>query len=46
MMRQIDDWEFRDMMAYIEFMEDKFGNHWQEFVQAGLSLREAPDVEE
>ena len=41
----IDDSEFEDMLGYIEFLEDKFGNHWDEFVQAGLSVREAPDEE-
>ena len=41
----IIDREFEDMMAYIEFLEDKFGNHWAEFVQAGLSLMEEPDEE-
>tara|TARA_R100000664_G_C2628468_1_gene59171 strand:+ start:122 stop:289 length:168 start_codon:yes stop_codon:yes gene_type:complete len=41
----IDDSEFEDMLGYIEFLEDKFGNHWEEFVQAGLSVREAPDEE-
>ena len=41
----IRDSEFQDMLGYIEFLEDKFGNHWEEFVQAGLSVREAPDEE-
>ena len=41
----IHDSEFEDMLGYIEFLEDKFGNHWDEFVQAGLSVREAPDEE-
>ena len=41
----IHDSEFEDMLGYIEFLEDKFGNHWEEFVQAGLSVREAPDEE-
>ena len=41
----IDDSEFEDMLGYIEFLEDKFGNHCDEFVQAGLSVREAPDEE-
>ena len=42
----IDDSEFEDMLGYITFLEDKFGNHWEEFVQAGLSVREAPDEED
>ena len=41
----IHDSEFEDMLGYIEFLEDKFGNHWDEFVQAGLSVREAPAEE-
>ena len=39
----IHDSEFEDMLGYIQFLEDKFGNHWEEFVQAGLSVREASD---
>ena len=41
----IDDTEYEDALGYIKFLEDKFGNHWEEFVQAGLSVREAPDEE-
>tara|TARA_R110002020_G_scaffold457885_1_gene674983 strand:+ start:4878 stop:5042 length:165 start_codon:yes stop_codon:yes gene_type:complete len=39
----IIDSEFEDMMAYIKFLEDKFGNHWEEFVQVEHSVREASD---